>query len=427
MEETVNIGLIGFGTIGSGVVATFNQNIGLIEGKVNKKVNLKRVVDLDITTDRGVDIDPEILSTNVDDILEDEDIDIVIELVGGYQPALSFILKAMKKGKHVVTANKALLAKHWQEVTDCARQNQVRICFEASVGGGIPLLQPLNDGLAANNIETVYGIINGTANYILTKMADEGLDFEVVLKQAQEMGYAEADPTFDVEGHDTAQKLIILTILGFGAYITQDKFHVEGITHITPDDIQFARDELDSVIKLLAIAQIKNGQLEMRVHPTLVPKSHLLAAVNDVLNAVYLEGDIVGPVLMYGPGAGMMPTASAVVADCIDIIQDMERPVSYGPHKSRVKILKDISDVECKYYLRITALDKPGVLHSISGILSDLDISIESVSQRKAIKSEAVPIFMVTHHAKEKNMRKAIKLIEKQDFVKEEINLIRLL
>lgn len=427
MDETVHIGLIGFGTIGSGVVATLNQNIQLLESKVNKKVNLKRIVDLDITTDRGVEVNPGVLSTNVDDILEDEEIDIVIELVGGYQPALNFILKAMENGKHVVTANKALLAKHWQEIMESAQNNGVRISFEASVGGGIPLLAPLNDGLAANNIETIYGIINGTANYILTKMDAEGLDFDTVLKEAQEMGYAEADPTFDIEGHDTAQKLIILGILGFGIYVEQEKFHVEGITRITPDDIRFAREELESVIKLLAIAQIVDGELEMRVHPTLVPETHLLASVNDVFNAVYLVGDVVGPVLMYGAGAGMMPTASAVVADCIDIIQDMERPVAYGPKETRVERIKDILDVESKYYLRITALDEPGVLHSISGVLSDLDISIESVSQRKADEGEAVPIFMVTHRALEKNVQEALKLIEQMDFVKEKTVLIRLL
>jgi len=427
MEETVNIGLIGFGTIGSGVVATLNQNIQLLESKVNKKVNLKRIVDLDITTDRGVEVKPGVLSTNVDDILEDDEIDIVIELVGGYQPALNFILRAMENGKHVVTANKALLAKHWQEITDSAQENGVRIAFEASVGGGIPLLAPLNDGLTANNIETIYGIINGTANYILTKMAAEGLDFDTVLKEAQDMGYAEADPTFDIEGHDTAQKLIILSILGFGVYVKQERFHVEGITQITPDDIRFAREELESVIKLLAIAQITDGELEIRVHPTLVPETHLLAAVNDVFNAVYLVGDVVGPVLMYGAGAGMMPTASAVVADCIDIIQDMERPVAYGPKETRVEKIKDISEVESKYYLRITALDEPGVLHSISGVLSDRDISIESVSQKKADKGEAVPIFIVTHHALEKNIQEALALIDQMDFVKEETVLIRLL
>ncbi|WP_321422701.1 homoserine dehydrogenase [uncultured Methanobacterium sp.] len=427
MEETVNIGLIGFGTIGSGVVATLNQNIQLLESKVNKKVNLKRIVDLDITTDRGVEVKPGVLSTDVDDILEDDEIDIVIELVGGYQPALNFILRAMENGKHVVTANKALLAKHWQEITESAQKNGVRIAFEASVGGGIPLLAPLNDGLTANNIETIYGIINGTANYILTKMAAEGLDFNTVLKEAQDMGYAEADPTFDIEGHDTAQKLIILSILGFGVYVKQERFHVEGITRITPEDIRFAREELDSVIKLLAIAQITDGELEIRVHPTLVPETHLLASVNDVFNAVYLVGDVVGPVLMYGAGAGMMPTASAVVADCIDIIQDMERPVAYGPKETRVEKIKDISEVESKYYLRITALDEPGVLHSISGVLSDLDISIESVSQKKADKGEAVPIFIVTHHALEKNIQEALALIDQMDFVKEETVLIRLL
>lgn len=426
--NTINIGLIGFGTIGSGVVATLNQNINLIEEKVHKNVRLKRIVDLDITTDRGVEVNQEILSTNVEDILEDDDIDIVVELVGGYQPALSFILKAMENGKHVVTANKALLAKHWQEIINCATKNQVRVCFEASVGGGIPLLAPLNDGLAANNIEKVYGIINGTANYILTKMADAELDFDVVLKEAQLMGYAEQDPTFDIEGHDTAQKLIILGMLSFGIYVEQDKFHVEGITKITPDDIKFAREELNSVVKLLAIAQVDDEcELEIRVHPTLVPQNHLLASVNDVFNAVYMVGDIVGPVLMYGQGAGMMPTASAVVADCIDIIQDMERPVDYGPSQGRVKKIKEMSNVESKYYMRITALDKTGVLHSISGILSDHNISIESVSQKKADHGEAIPIFMVTHHSLEKNMQKAIQLIDKLDFVKEETLIIRLL
>lgn len=427
MEKTVNIGLIGFGTIGSGVVATLNQNLALLENKVNKKVNLKRIVDLDITTDRGVEVKPGVLSTNVDDILEDEEIDIIIELVGGYQPALNFILRAMENGKHVVTANKALLAKHWHEIIESAQKNEVRVSFEASVGGGIPLLAPLNHGLAANNIQTIYGIINGTANYILTKMADEGLDFDTVLKEAQEMGYAEADPTFDIEGHDTAQKLIILGILGFGTYVEQEKFHVEGITRITPDDILFAKEELESVIKLLAIAQIDDGELEIRVHPTLVPQTHLLAAVNDVYNAVYMVGDVVGPVLMYGAGAGMMPTASAVVADCIDIIQDMERPVSYGPKETRIERIKDICEVESKYYMRITALDQPGVLHSISGVLSDLDISIESVSQKKADEGEAVPIFMVTHHATEKNMREALQLIDHMESVKEETLLLRLL
>lgn len=427
MKDNVNIGLIGFGTIGSGVVETFNQNLDLINDKVKKDVKLKKVVDLDITTDRGVKVDPEVLSTNVNDILEDPEIDIVIELMGGYQPALKFILKALNNGKHVVTANKALLAKHWEEIIAAARENNVRICFEASVGGGIPLLQPLNESLAANNINEIYGVINGTANYILTKMTEEGREFEDVLKEAQDKGYAEADPTFDIEGHDTAQKLIILTILGFGIYVKQERFHVEGITKITPEDILFAKEELGCCIKLLAISKLVDGELEVRVHPTIVPEDHLLSSVNGVFNGAYLVGDIVGPVMMYGQGAGMMPTASAVVGDCIDIIQNMKKPVVYGPKKSKVTTVKAMEDVRSKYYLRLTTIDQPGVLHTISGILSDYNISLESVNQKHIAQGEPVPIFMVTHGALEKNMTAAVERINKLDFVRSETVFIRLL
>lgn len=426
-QKVVNIGLIGFGTIGSGVVETLNKNLSLIEKKVNKKINLKKIVDLDIITDRGVEVDPKILSTNVDEILLDPEIDIVIELIGGYQPALNFILKAMDNGKHVVTANKALIARYWDKIIKKAQTNRVRICFEASVGGGIPLLKPLNESLSANNIESIYGIINGTANYILTKMAEEGRDFEDVLKEAQEKGYAEQDPTFDIEGLDTAQKLIILAIIGFGIYVKQENFHVEGISHITLDDINFAWEELNCCIKLLAIAKMADGELEVRVHPTLVPQDHLISSVNDVFNGVYIEGDLVGPLLMYGQGAGMMPTASAVVGDCIDIIEDPTRKVSYGPKVCKITKIKDMNHIESKYYLRLIVEDKPGVLHKISGVLSDLDISIESVSQKKVEKSSAVPIFMVTHKALENNMRKAVDRIEELDFVENKPLFIRLL
>lgn len=426
-NNVVNIGLIGFGTIGSGVVETLNLNLPLIEDKVNRKVNLKKIVDLDIQTDRKVKVNPEILSTNVDDILDDPNIDIVIELIGGYQPALNFILKAMSKGKHVVTANKALIAKHWEQIRDAAVKNQVMICFEASVGGGIPLLRPLNEDLSTNNIKEIYGIINGTANYILTKMAEEDRDFDEILKEAQKKGYAEQDPTFDIEGHDTAQKLIILTILGFGVYIKQEDFHVEGITHITLDDIEFARNELGRCIKLLAISTISEGELEMRVHPTLIDEKHLLSSVNDVFNGVYIVGDIVGPVMMYGQGAGMMPTASAVVGDCIYIIRNMDKTITYGPRNTKVTRIKDMNEIKSKYYLRLMVIDKPGVLHQISGILSDLNISIESVSQKRQEVGKEVPIFMVTHNAPEKNIQEAVKKIEKLELVRDEIVLIRLL
>lgn len=427
MKDIYNVGLIGFGTIGAGVVETFNQNLNLMEQKVGAKINLKRIVDLDIETDRGVAVDKNVLSTDINDILEDPEIDIVIELIGGYEPAKTFILKAMNHGKHVVTANKALLAKHWEEILKTANDNNVRICFEASVGGGIPLLEPLNERLAANHIKSIYGIINGTANYILTKMTEEGLDFDEVLKEAQEKGYAEQDPTFDIEGHDTAQKLIILTILGFGTYIKQDKFHVEGISKIKQEDIEFIKNELGYSIKLLAIARIEDEKLEVRVHPTLISSDHLLASVNGVFNGVYLVGDIVGPVMMYGPGAGMMPTASAVVGDCLDIMENMERPNIYGPKDTEVQEIKDIKDICSKYYLRLTVIDKPGVLHAISGILSKFNISLESVNQRRKNEGKEVPIFIVTHEAIEKNIRNAVEEIDKLDLVKEDTLFIRVL
>jgi homoserine dehydrogenase len=425
MNGVINIGLIGFGTIGSGVVETLNKNLDLIENKVNQKVKLKKVVDLDITSERDVDINPEILSTNINDILEDPEIEIVIELIGGYQPALKFILKAMENGKHVVTANKALLAKHWDELIYTAKKNDIRICFEASVGGGIPLLQPLNECLAANHFESMYGIINGTANYILTKMSEEGRNFDDVLKEAQQKGYAESDPTFDIDGDDTAQKLIILTLIGFGVYIKQENFHVEGIRNISQDDISFANNELDCCIKLLAISKLIDGNLEVRVHPTLVPNDHLLSSIKGVFNGVYLVGDIVGPVMFYGQGAGMLPTASAVVGDCIDIIQNMDKPVSYGPSKSLVNEISDIKDLKSKYYLRLLTDDKTGVLHEISGVLSEYNISIESMTQKHG--NRGTPIFMMTHTAFEWEMRAAVNKIDQLDCVKDSTVFIRVL
>lgn len=426
-KSTINVGLIGFGTIGTGVVKLINENKDLIQKKVGKNINLKKIVDLDIETPRGVEVDPKKLSTNVNDVLEDEEISIVIELIGGYQPALDFILKALNKGKHVVTANKALLAKHWGEIIATAQENKVRIAFEASVGGGIPLLESLNESLAANHIQSIYGIINGTANYILTKMTQNGLDFDLALKQAQEKGYAEQDPSFDVEGYDTAQKLIILTLLGFGEYIKQDNFHVEGISHITPEDIIFTLKELGYLIKLLGIARKIEGQLEVRVHPTLIPQEHLLASVNGVFNGIYLEGDAVGPVMMYGQGAGSMPTASAVIGDCINIISNPQKKMIYGPPQPPLSSLKNMEQILSKYYIRLKALDSPGVLHSISGILSEHNISIESVSQRKKSNGMGVPIFMVTHKALEKDLIQALTKIDELEEILEKSVLIRIL
>lgn len=425
-KNEVNIGLIGFGTIGAGVVEIFNKNQEILSKKCGKPVNLKKVADLDIESDRGVKIDQSILTTDVNDVLENDDIDIVIELVGGYEPAKTFVLKAMENGKHVVSANKALIAKHWKELIDVADKNNVRFSFEASVGGGIPVLQPLNECLSANRFEGIYGIMNGTANYILTKMSEEGSKFEDVLKEAQKMGYAEADPTFDIEGHDTAQKLIVLTKLGFGEYVPQEKFHVEGITKITPEDIEFAKNELKYSAKLLGIAKQTEEGLEIRVHPTFIPQDHLLASVNDVFNAIYLIGDFVGPVMLYGQGAGRMATASAVVGDCLDIVFNENKRISYGPVDSQVKSIKRMGDVVSKYYLSINTLDEPGVLETITGILNKNEISVESINQ-KTSESNEVKIIIVTHEANEENIQKAIEKIDELQEVKEKSNLIRIL
>jgi len=426
-KNEVNIGLIGFGTIGAGVVEIFNRNQDILSQKVGKQVILKKVADLDITTDRGVKIDPELLTTDVNDVLEDDDIDIVIELIGGYEPARTFILKAMESGKHVVSANKALIAKHWEELLATANQNNVRFSFEASVGGGIPLLQPLNESLAANRFEAIYGIMNGTANYIFTKMSLEGSKFGDVLKIAQEKGYAEADPTFDIEGHDTAQKLIILAKLGFGKYVPQEDFYVEGITKISPEDIEFASKELNYVIKLLGIAKKTGDSLEIRVHPTFLPKNHLLASVNDVFNAVYMVGDFVGPVMLYGQGAGRMATASAVVGDFLDIIFNESKRISYGPGTSQVNKIKDIKDISSKYYLSLNVLDKPGTLQTITKILDKNGISVESITQKTSQENENAPIIIVSHKTKEKNVQQAIANFNDLDEVHGEIKLIRIL
>ena len=413
----MNVGLIGFGTIGAGVVEIFNTNHDLIREKTGKDLKLKRVVDLDIETDRGVEIDPEILSTDADDILNDPEIDIVIELIGGYEPARSFILRALENGKHVVTANKALLARHWDEIMAAARENGVRIAFEASVGGGIPVLRALNESLAANRIKSIYGIINGTANYILTRMASEGMEFDDALREAQRLGYAERDPTFDIEGHDTAQKLIILALLGFGVYVPEEDLHVEGISKIRRDDIEYANNELGCSVKLLATASLDDGELEMGVMPFLVPHEHLLSSVNGVFNGIYITGDFTGPVMFYGKGAGRRATASAVVADCMDIALNPESPLQPGPGVRMVESIREFRETRSRYYIRLDAVDRPGVLHEIAGAFSRHEISIESVTQKGALEGESVPIYIVTHEAAEGDIQSAIREISEIQWV----------
>lgn len=419
MKE-IKVGLIGFGTVGAGVVKILQKNSKLIETRMGAKLILKRIADVDLKTDRGVSVKPDILTRKAEDVFKDPDIDIVMELIGGIEPARTFILQAIENGKHVVTANKALLALHGDEIFRTAQRFGVDVNFEASVGGGIPLIRSIKEGLVANRIQSIFGILNGTSNYILTKMTDEGKGFKEVLKEAQGKGYAEANPTYDVEGIDTAHKLTILIRLAFGTHIRFEDIFIGGISEITPLDIQFGR-EFGYRIKLLAIAKIDNGKIEARVHPTMIPEEHLLSTVSGVFNAIYIKGDAVGPTLFYGQGAGQMPTGSAVVSDLVDLGRNLlvgtkgrRVPLlSYQDSAIREVGLKRMDDVEMPFYMRFSALDRPGVLSKISGILGRNGISISAVIQKGRQIRGAVPVVMMTHEAREKSVHQAIREIER--------------
>jgi homoserine dehydrogenase len=409
--KNINIGLIGFGTIGTGVVKLLRQNEELITQKLGARVVLKKIADIDITKPRGIKINKNLLTTNAREIINDKEISIVIELMGGYEPAHTFVLEAIAKGKHIVTANKALLATYGNEIFPAAQKNAVDIGFEASVGGTIPIIKTLKESLAANKINSIMGIMNGTCNFILTKMTDESKMFDVVLKEAQKLGFAEADPTFDIKGTDTAHKMSIILSLAYGKKVNLKDIYLEGITKISRDDIGFAR-ELGYRIKLLAIAMLKNGAVEARIHPTMIPSSHLLANVNQNYNAFHIMGDASGPVFLFGQGAGMMPTASAVFSDIIDSARNILKgvtgrvPLRSIDEKAMTPIkLIPMDNIETKYYFRFSALDRPGVLSKISGILGENNISIATCIQKARGEGVAVPIVMTTYRAQEKNVR----------------------
>ncbi len=419
MKE-IKVGLIGFGTVGSGVGRILQKNSKLIEKRMGAKLVLKRIADIDLKSDRGVKLRPGVLTRKTEDVIEDREIDIVIELVGGIDPAKSFILKAIRNRKHIVTANKALLALHGDEIFREAQRFGVDVNFEASVGGGIPLIRSIKEGLVANRIDSIFGILNGTSNYILSKMTDEGRDFKEVLREAQEKGYAEADPTYDIEGIDAAHKLAILIRLAFGTPLAFNEIFIGGISEITPLDIQFSR-EFGYRIKLLAIAKIDKERIEARVHPTMIPEGHLLSTVEGVFNAIYIKGDAVGPTLFYGQGAGQMPTGSAVVSDLVELGRNVltrasgrRVPLLSYQESAIEKIpLKKMDDVVMPFYMRFSALDRPMVLSKISGILGKNDISISAVIQKGRQINGAVPIVMMTHEAKEKNVHQALKEIDR--------------
>jgi len=419
MKE-IKVGLIGFGTVGSGVGRILQKNSKLIEKRMGAKLTLKRIADIDLETDRGVKLKPGVLTRRAEDVIKDPEIDIVMELIGGIEPAKTFILKAIRNKKHIVTANKALLALYGDEIFREAHRFGVDVNFEASVGGGIPLIRSIKEGLVANRIHSIFGILNGTSNYILSKMTDEGRNFKQVLKEAQEKGYAEADPTYDIEGIDAAHKLAILIRLAFGTPLRFNEIFIGGISEITPLDIQFSR-EFGYRIKLLAIAKMEKGKIEARVHPTMIPEEHLLSTVEGVFNAIYIKGDAVGPTLFYGQGAGQMPTGSAVVSDLVELGRNVlirasgrRVPLLSFQESAIEKIpLKEMDDVVMPFYMRFSALDRPRVLSKISGILGKNDISISAVIQKGRQVNGAVPIVMMTHEAKEKNVHQALKEIDR--------------
>ncbi len=432
MKKNIYLGLIGFGNIGTGVVKLLKDNAEILEQRLGTRIILKKIVDINIETPRMVTVDPQLLSTDVNEILNDPEIDIVIELVGGYDPALRFLTDALKKGKHVVTANKALLATYGNELFQLAAKQQRNICFEASVGGTIPIIKTIREGLVANRIKSVLGIMNGTSNYILTKMTEEKEDFETVLKEAQKLGFAEADPTFDIEGIDTAHKLALVLTLAYGKRVPLKELYREGISGISQQDVEFA-GELGYHIKLLAIARQHDELIEARIHPTMVPFHHLLANVNGNYNAFHIIGDASDSVFLSGQGAGMMPTASAVISDVIDISRDILKGTSWRiPARSfQEDVIQDINlmpieNIMTHYYFRFSALDHPGVLSKIAGILAEGNISIATVIQKGRKKGQAVPIVMTTHKSQEKNIRQALEKIDRLDIVQGPTVLIRI-
>ncbi|OIO55622.1 MAG: homoserine dehydrogenase [Alphaproteobacteria bacterium CG_4_10_14_0_2_um_filter_63_37] len=425
--KRLNIGVLGFGTIGTGVVKILAEQRDLIAQRSGVELVVTAIGDLDLTRDRGVDTSDIRLTNDARSIINDPEIDVVVELIGGYEPARTFVLEALQAGKHVVTANKALIAKHGMELFPVADSHGVTLAFEASVAGTIPIVKVLREGLAANPIRALYGIINGTCNYILSRMRDEGLPFEEVLADAQKLGYAEADPAFDIEGIDAAHKLAILGAIAFGTPIHFDQVSVEGITKITGQDVAYA-EELGYRVKLLGIAKQAGDAVELRVHPTLLPASNPLAQVEGVFNAVLVDAQYADRTMYYGRGAGELPTASAVVADLIDIACGRQvAPLGVQPGVLRERPIRSQGEIECGYYLRLSVADRPGVLATLTRLLADQGVSIEAVRQYgRAEACEAVPLILTVHRTREAAFIKALDEIRAQPFVGADLTWMRI-
>ncbi len=431
MKDKIGVGIIGLGTVGSGVVDILCRNGDLIKRRLGVPLKIAKIVERDLNRPLPPEISREIMTRDIKEITENPDVDIVVEVIGGFEPAESYILNAIENGKHVVTANKALLAVSGEELYRAASRRGVDLYFEGSVCGGIPIIKAIREGLAANRIESMYGIVNGTSNFIITKMTEEGKGFEDALRESQKLGYAESDPTFDIEGIDAAHKLSILVNIAFGTPVDFKEIYTEGISGISPLDISYAK-EFNYKVKLLAIAKMKAGSIEARVHPTLIPNNHLIATVDGVFNAVYITGDAVGPTLFYGKGAGALPAGSAVVADIIDVARNILKgsigripPASFKEENRMPLRILSIDEIESMYYFRFTVLDMPRVLSRISGILGEHEISIASVIQKGRKEGGNVPLVMMTHEAVEKNVRSALQEIDRLPVVSEKTTMIR--
>ena len=432
MMRKISVGIIGFGTIGSGVVKILQDNSDIIKKRLGVIVEVTKIADLDITTDRGIKVNPKILTTDAQEVINHPEVNVIVELIGGYEPARSLILQAINAGKHVVTANKALLAKHGSEIFSIGEDQQVSIGFEAAVGGAIPIIRAIRESFVANKIYSIEGIVNGTANYILSKMSDEHCSFDLALKEAQEKGFAEADPTFDIEGIDSAHKIAILSQLAYGTSVKFEDITIQGISSVTIHDIECAR-EFGYRVKLLAISKFDGDFVDIRIHPAMIPQSNPMANVNGVLNAVRVCDDLMEENILIGHGAGSLPTGSAVIADIIEIARDIlsGSKLRVPPHSfqnSEIKTIPilNIESIDSEYFLRFSVLDNPGVLSRISGILGQHSIGIQSVIQKgRCNEGRGVPLIMMTHRANEKNIQLALREIDELEVVCEKPNFIR--
>lgn len=421
--KTIGVGQLGCGTVGSGVVRILRDNAGVIDKRVGCQIRIKGIAVKDLSDPRYVEVPEEMLTTDAMEVIGDPEIEILVEVIGGVEPARALVLEAISRGKHVVTANKELMSTHGGEILQAAEDSGVDIAYEASVGGGIPILMPLKQSLAGNDINQILGIVNGTTNYVLTRMTEEGLSFSQAISKAQSLGYAEPDPTADIEGRDAAAKLAILASIAFNSRVTLEDVYAQGISDISSADISFARD-LGYVIKLLAVAKDEPGGISVRVHPTMIPCDHPLASVRDENNAIFVSGDAVGELMFYGKGAGSMPAASAVVGDIVAI----SRNILSGGHMVGCtcfldKPIKDMKDVVCRYFMIFDVPDQPGVLAKIAGVFGDNRVSIKSVIQHGTGKEAR--IVLITHTVREESLLATVSGLEKLDVVNRIASVIR--